>query len=94
MPSYQQWFTRVFGPSGLTGENVTKAIATFERTVVSGQAPFDLWVEGDENAISASAKRGFDLFNGKAACADCHMLVGTSLIMHFTILAYLVKTKV
>lgn len=72
VPSYQQWFTRVFGPSGLTGENVTKAIATFERTVVSGQAPFDLWVEGDENAISASAKRGFDLFNGKAACADCH----------------------
>ena len=70
--SYQAWFKRVFGASGITGENITKAIATFERTVVSGQAPFDLWVEGDESAITASAKRGFELFNGKAKCASCH----------------------
>ena len=70
--SYQQWFTKVFGSQGITGENITKAIATFERTVVSGQSPFDLWVEGDQSAISAQAKRGFTLFNGKARCSLCH----------------------
>ncbi len=35
-------------------------------------SPFDRWVDGDETAISASAKRGFDLFTGKANCASCH----------------------
>lgn len=72
VPSYQTWFKRVFGSSGITDENIKKAIATFERTVVSGQAPFDSWVEGDESAISESAKRGFALFNGKAECSACH----------------------
>lgn len=70
--SYQAWFKRVFGDSGITSDNIKKAIATFERTVVSGQAPFDLWIEGDESAISESAKRGFTLFNGKAECSACH----------------------
>jgi cytochrome c peroxidase len=51
---------------------VAKAIANFERTVVSGTAPFDQWIEGEEQAISESAKRGFDLFNTKANCAACH----------------------
>lgn len=73
VPSYQTWFKRVFGPSGITSDNIRKAIATFERTVVSGQAPFDRWVEGDEAAISESAKRGFALFNGKAECSSCHI---------------------
>lgn len=40
--------------------------------MVSGWAPFDRWVEGDETAISEQAKRGFELFVGKAHCADCH----------------------
>jgi cytochrome c peroxidase len=40
--------------------------------VVSSEAPFDRWVNGDERAISDSAKRGFMLFNGKANCAGCH----------------------
>ena len=57
---------------GLTADTIAKSIATFERTVVSGYAPFDAWVDGDEKAISESAKRGFVLFNGKARCADCH----------------------
>ena len=70
--SYREWFAKVFGREGITSENITKAIATFERTVVSGQAPFDLWVEGDSSAISAEAKRGFELFNGKARCSVCH----------------------
>ena len=71
--SYQAWFSKIFGSQGITGENITKAIATFERTVVSGQAPFDLWIEGDSSAISPQAIRGFELFNGKARCSTCHL---------------------
>jgi cytochrome c peroxidase len=56
----------------ITSTNVAKALATFERTVISGQAPFDTWINGDEGAISESAKRGFLLFNTKGRCALCH----------------------
>ena len=69
---YATWFDRLFPGSGVTKENVLTAIATYERTVVAGEAPFDRWVDGDETAISASARRGFDLFNGKAGCSNCH----------------------
>jgi len=69
---YQELFTRVFGRSGITGTNIRKSIATFERTIVSGVAPFDRWIDGDKKAISDSAKRGFELFNNKADCAVCH----------------------
>ena len=48
------------------------AIATYERTVVSGEAPVDRWIKGQQGAISASAQRGFKLFNGKARCSACH----------------------
>lgn len=72
VPQYTEWFKRVFGSSGISGDNIRKAIATYERTLVSGLAPFDLWIGGDESAISNSAKRGFTLFNGKASCATCH----------------------
>mgnify|MGYP000061572064 CR=1 FL=1 len=69
---YRTWFERVFPGKGVHEDGILKAIATYERTLVSGTAPFDRWVEGDENAISASAKRGFQLFNGQAGCNKCH----------------------
>lgn len=69
---YVDWFDQVFPGQGITEANIVKAIATFERTVVASHAPFDRWVEGDERAISEAAKRGFELFIGKAKCADCH----------------------
>lgn len=69
---YAQWFNRVFPEDGITGDTIAKAIATYERTVVATYSPFDRWLDGDEVAISAAAKRGFTLFNGKARCADCH----------------------
>lgn len=68
---YQPYFNSIF-TEGITAETIAKAIATFERTVVSGPSPFDRWIEGDEAAISTSAKRGFELFNGKARCSVCH----------------------
>ena len=51
---------------------IAKAIATYERAIEPGIAPFDRWTEGDEDAISQSAKRGFLLFNGKGGCFLCH----------------------
>jgi len=72
VPGYVAAFDAVFPGSGLTPENIGKAIATYERTVVSADAPFDRWVAGDNSAISASAKRGFALFNTKARCVACH----------------------
>lgn len=72
VPDYDKWFNEVFPGSGVTQENLLTAIATYERTVVSGWSPFDRWVDGDETAISDSAKRGFELFTGKAQCSGCH----------------------
>jgi cytochrome c peroxidase len=69
---YKAWFDRVFPDVGVTPDTIAAAIATFERTVVASYAPFDAWIDGDESAISASAKEGFALFNGKGKCADCH----------------------
>ena len=56
----------------MSPETLAEAIATYERTVVSGPAPFDLWIDGDERAIAEDAKRGFVLFNTKALCSSCH----------------------
>jgi cytochrome c peroxidase len=69
---YAPLFNAAFPGEEITSKNVAKSIATFERTVVSGRAPFDSWVEGDNKAISESAKRGFVLFNTKAQCSACH----------------------
>jgi cytochrome c peroxidase len=69
---YHNWFNRVFPGKGVTPDTIVQAIATFERTVVASYAPFDAWVDGDEQAISDKAKHGFDLFVGKAQCANCH----------------------
>ena len=68
---YQTLFRKVFD-DGITAQNIGKSIATFERTLVSGEAPFDRWIEGDESAISDKAKQGFLVFNQQGHCADCH----------------------
>ena len=72
VPGYRRLFRRAFGTDAITPERVGQAVATFERTLVSNKAPFDRWVEGDEGAIDAAAKRGFELFNGRGNCAACH----------------------
>lgn len=69
---YDAWFREVFPGQGITKENILTAIATYERTVVSGWSPFDRWVDGDEKAVSDGVKRGFDIFTGKAGCSNCH----------------------
>jgi cytochrome c peroxidase len=69
---YNQWFDRMFPGTGVTSANILTAIATYERTIVADWSPFDRWIEGDESAMTVSAKRGFALFAGKAQCAACH----------------------
>jgi cytochrome c peroxidase len=69
---YRSAFARAFGSAGLTEDTILKAIATYERTLVSADTPFDRWVRGDVEAVNDSVKRGFALFNGKAGCAACH----------------------
>lgn len=72
IPEYKRLFEVVFPGKGITSDGVAKAIATYERTVVSARSPFDAWVEGDAKAISEEAKNGFLLFNTKAQCSSCH----------------------
>jgi cytochrome c peroxidase len=72
IPGYKSMFERAYPGTPIDEHAIARAIATFERTVVSSNAPFDRWVSGDDGAISEGAKRGFDLFNGKAHCAQCH----------------------
>jgi cytochrome c peroxidase len=69
---YTVLFSAAFPHEPITPSGVADAIATYERTVVTGFAPFDAWIDGDSAAISDAAKRGFDLFTGKAGCAACH----------------------
>ena len=71
-PAYRQLFTNAYPGEPITGASVQRALATFERTIVSGEAPFDRWVNGDERAISDGAQRGFAIFNGKGNCSLCH----------------------
>lgn len=65
-------FSKAFPKEGLTEDTILKAIATFERTIVTGDTPFDRWVRGDAKAMTAEAKRGFVIFTGKGNCAGCH----------------------
>jgi cytochrome c peroxidase len=72
IPGYVRAFADAFPGEGITRRTVERALAVFERTIVAGPAPFDRWVQGQDGAIGAAARRGFDLFNGKAGCAECH----------------------
>jgi cytochrome c peroxidase len=68
---YQEQFRTVFGTE-LTPEGVSKAIAAYERTILSGHAPYDRFRAGETAALSPAARRGLALFQGKARCAPCH----------------------
>ncbi len=70
-PEYAADFQKIFGRPA-TIDDVVAAIATFERTVVSGDSAFDRFQAGDPLAMSESARRGWILWNGKARCNTCH----------------------
>ena len=73
---YQQAFQRVFGRPP-NGPDLLRAIASYERAQLSFDSPFDRFIAGDNNAIDASAKRGWELFNTQARCNKCHALTDT-----------------
>ncbi|GIW97107.1 MAG: cytochrome-c peroxidase [Pirellulaceae bacterium] len=68
---YARQFQEVFGEP-VNEVNLAKAIASFERTVLSGDAPYDRYKAGDTDALSERAVRGMKLFFGKANCSACH----------------------
>lgn len=72
VPEYSKQFKQVFGSQGITIDTIVKAIAAYERTLVSKNSPFDRFTNADANAISEAQKRGWELFKGKARCITCH----------------------
>src|SRR5712692_3799513 len=70
---YQQAFRRVFGRPP-TGPDLVRAIASYERTQLSFDSPFDHFIAGDKNAIDGTAKRGWEIFNTRGGCNKCHAL--------------------
>ncbi|MFQ5481589.1 MAG: cytochrome-c peroxidase [Nitrospinaceae bacterium] len=72
LPGYVERFDRIFGKNSLTIENIARAIATFERSVVSKNSPYDRYQQGDRKAMTKAAVRGMTLFFGKARCVICH----------------------
>lgn len=69
---YPELFAKAFGKKdALNIENFAKAIAAYERTLITPNSPFDRWAKGDDAAISASAKRGFMTMN-EVGCTSCH----------------------
>jgi cytochrome c peroxidase len=73
IPEYRKRFRRAFPREGITLDSVAKAIAAFERTLVSRNSPFDRFLSGDTKAITERQKQGWELFKGKAKCAECHV---------------------
>jgi cytochrome c peroxidase len=71
IPAYEKRFQRVFGTTVIP-DVLAKALAAFERTLVSRNAPFDRYVNGDRQAMSEGALRGMALFKGRARCILCH----------------------
>ncbi|WP_297527498.1 cytochrome-c peroxidase [Thiohalobacter sp.] len=82
-PEYRRAFAKAY-PQGITRESVLDAIASFERTLVTPNAPFDRWLRGDARAVDAEVLRGYELFRSYG-CIACHqgMNVGGNMFQKF-----------
>lgn len=75
LPDYDGLFEAAFGADEPTMESLGAALASYERTILSANSPFDRWhFGGEEGAMTVAAKRGFALFSGKAGCVACHRI--------------------
>lgn len=72
VPEYVAEFTDVFGEGDVNREHIAMAIAAFERSLVSRDAPLDRYLNGDKNALSPEALQGYKIFTGKGKCTECH----------------------
>jgi len=73
LSGYVEEFEAAYPGEGVSSSTIGRALASYERTILSTNSAFDRWAQGDASAISESAQRGFALFQGKAECAKCHM---------------------
>lgn len=71
IPGYRVLFKEVFGDDSCNIENISKAIATFERTVLSGNSPYDHYLAGNKKAMTDEQIRGYAIFK-KSKCVNCH----------------------
>ena len=71
IPGYRSQFRQVFD-SDVTREGIARALAAFQRTLITGPSPFDRYLSGDKNALGSDARRGLELFQGEAGCVRCH----------------------
>jgi len=69
---YVSLFERAFGDQQISFDRITKAIASFERTILSGNSPYDRYLNGDKRALSPQAKRGLNIFERSGECSECH----------------------
>ncbi|SEH09362.1 cytochrome-c peroxidase [Candidatus Venteria ishoeyi] len=81
IPAYIAEFKAVYGDKKVNMDRVTDAIASFEETLVTPDSPFDLWLKGDDAALSEEAKAGYDLFKNKG-CIACHNGTGVGGTMY------------
>ena len=87
-PKYIKEFEKVFGEDAITFDNITKAIAAFEKTLVT-RSRYDAFLEGDENALTQEEKRGLNLFIDMG-CKACHFgpAIGGQKIQKFPLREY------
>ncbi len=89
-PSYPELFEAAFGDPAITTQRIAFAISTHERTLVSNQTPYDLFQNGDPNAMTTQQKAGMDLVLGKGKCQRCHAapLFGSSQFVNLGLIDY------
>jgi cytochrome c peroxidase len=73
MPTYGDLFAEAFGDSAITPARIGMAIATYERTLVPDQTPWDRFMAGDNNALTPAQQRGWDAFDNNSPCDNCHV---------------------
>jgi len=83
---YNSWFNRIYS-DGITKENIADAIAEFEKTLITPNAPFDRYLRGDKSAITQKQKEGYSLFQ-KKGCIACHhgINIGSNLYNKFGVM--------
>jgi cytochrome c peroxidase len=71
VPGYVEQFHNIFNTK-VTRDGIAKALAAFQRTLVTKPSPFDRYLVGDKTALTTEAKQGLELFEGSAGCIRCH----------------------
>ena len=69
---YKSLFNKAYPGEGISKKTIAKAIASYERTIVSNESRFDRFAKGDKSALTKAEQRGFKVFEGKGRCASCH----------------------